>query len=108
MGRNVGGVSRMRAALRERLAEIYNATAQVSVVGWSLGGVYARIWRCSTWHGAVCRDVGKPVRGDVRATTRRGLRGAVRRSVRTIGASSGDIRRSAGSTTSIYSRATAS
>src|SRR5260370_17670366 len=43
MGRNVGGVSRMRAALRERLAEIYNATGRkVSVVGWSLGGVYAR------------------------------------------------------------------
>jgi hypothetical protein len=43
MGRNVGGVSRMRAALRDRLAEIHDATRRkVSIVGWSLGGVYAR------------------------------------------------------------------
>jgi pimeloyl-ACP methyl ester carboxylesterase len=43
MGRNVGGVSRMRAALRDRLAEIHDAThRKVSIVGWSLGGVYAR------------------------------------------------------------------
>lgn len=43
MGRNLGGVSRMRAGLRERLAEIHTATGRkVSVVGWSLGGVYAR------------------------------------------------------------------
>src|SRR6266699_4066356 len=43
IGRNVGGVSRMRAALRDRLAEIHAATGRkVSVVGWSLGGVYAR------------------------------------------------------------------
>ncbi|HKO72354.1 MAG TPA: alpha/beta hydrolase, partial [Bradyrhizobium sp.] len=43
MGRNIGGLSRMRAALRDRLAEIHNATRRkVSIVGWSLGGVYAR------------------------------------------------------------------
>jgi pimeloyl-ACP methyl ester carboxylesterase len=43
MGRNVGGVSRMRAALRDRLAEVHAATGRkVSVIGWSLGGVYAR------------------------------------------------------------------
>jgi len=43
MGRNVGGVWRMRAALRDRLAEIYEASRRkVSIVGWSLGGVYAR------------------------------------------------------------------
>src|ERR1700692_748288 len=41
MGRNIGGISRMRASLRDRLAEIYNATGRkVSLVGWSLGGVY--------------------------------------------------------------------
>src|SRR5258705_13788124 len=34
MGRNIGGVARMRAALRDRLAEIRAATApKVSVVG---------------------------------------------------------------------------
>jgi dienelactone hydrolase len=43
MGRNTGGISRMRAALRDRLAEIHNSTGRkVSIVGWSLGGVYAR------------------------------------------------------------------
>src|SRR3954466_12816909 len=43
MGRNVGGVARMRAALRDRLAEIYSATGRkLSIVWWSLGGVYAR------------------------------------------------------------------
>jgi len=43
MGRNIGGVSSKRAALRDRLAEIHDATGRkVSIVGWSLGGVYAR------------------------------------------------------------------
>jgi pimeloyl-ACP methyl ester carboxylesterase len=43
MGRNIGGVSRVRAALRDRLTEIHDATRRkVSIVGWSLGGVYAR------------------------------------------------------------------
>src|SRR5579871_6881952 len=43
MGRNIGGVTKMRAALRNRLAEIYTTSGRkVSVVGWSLGGVYAR------------------------------------------------------------------
>src|SRR6202166_4750636 len=42
MGRNVGGVSRMRAALRDRLAEIHAATRRkVSIVRWSLGRGYA-------------------------------------------------------------------
>ncbi len=43
LGRNVGGVSRMRASLRDRLAEVHDITGRkVSLVGWSLGGVYAR------------------------------------------------------------------
>src|SRR6202166_783740 len=43
MGRNIGGVSRMRAALRDRLAEIHAATRRkVSIVRWSLGRGYAR------------------------------------------------------------------
>ena len=44
MGRNTGGIAnRMRAALRDRLDEIHAAVGRkVSVVGWSLGGVYAR------------------------------------------------------------------
>src|SRR3954463_5603993 len=40
MGRNIGGISRLRSTLRERLAEIHAATGRkVSLVGWSLGGV---------------------------------------------------------------------
>jgi pimeloyl-ACP methyl ester carboxylesterase len=43
MGRNTGGINRMRAALLDRLGEIHAASGRkVSIVGWSLGGVYAR------------------------------------------------------------------
>ena len=43
MGRNFGGVRSMRGALRDRLTEIHETTGRkVSIVGWSLGGVYAR------------------------------------------------------------------
>src|SRR6202790_5562356 len=70
MGRNVGGVSRMRAALRDRLAEIYNTTGRkVSVVGWSLGGVYARDLALQA--PDMVRSVvtlGSPFANDIRAT----------------------------------------
>ncbi len=43
MGRNIAGLGKMRGALRERLAEIHATSGRkVSIVGWSLGGVYAR------------------------------------------------------------------
>ena len=43
MGRNVGGVARIRKALQDRLRTIFvDAGRKVSIVGWSLGGVYAR------------------------------------------------------------------
>ncbi len=43
MGRNIGGINKMRAALLDRLSQIHHASGRkVSVVGWSLGGVYAR------------------------------------------------------------------
>lgn len=43
LGRNFGGIRRMRAKLRERLDTIAAKTRQkVSLIGWSLGGVYAR------------------------------------------------------------------
>jgi len=43
MGRNTGGINRMRGALLDRLKEIHAASGRkVSIVGWSLGGVYAR------------------------------------------------------------------
>ena len=70
MGRNVGGVSRMRAGLRDRLAEINAATGRkVSVVGWSLGGVYARDLALQA--PDMVRSVvtlGSPFASDIRAT----------------------------------------
>src|SRR5712675_1054994 len=70
MGRNVGGVSRMRAALRDRLAEIHTATGRkVSIVGWSLGGIYARdlALRAPEMVRYVV-TLGSPFANDVRAT----------------------------------------
>src|SRR6266702_928161 len=70
MGRNVGGVSRMRAALRDRLAKIHAETGRkVRVVGWSLGGVYARVLALQA--PDMVRYVvtlGSPFANDVRAT----------------------------------------
>src|SRR5450631_2509058 len=70
MGRNIGGISRMRASLRDRLTEIYNATGRkVSLVGWSLGGVYARDLALQA--PEMVRSVitlGSPFANDVRAT----------------------------------------
>jgi pimeloyl-ACP methyl ester carboxylesterase len=70
MGRNVGGFARIRAALRDRLVEIHAATGRkVSIVGWSLGGVYAR--DLALQMPDLVRYVvtlGSPFAGDVRAT----------------------------------------
>ena len=70
MGRNTGGISRMRAALRDRLAEIHGSSGRkVSLVGWSLGGVYARDLALQA--PEMVRYVvtlGSPFTNDVRAT----------------------------------------
>ena len=70
MGRNIGGVSRMRAALRDRLAEIHGNTGRkVSIVGWSLGGVYARDLALQAPDMVRCVvTLGSPFANDVRAT----------------------------------------
>ena len=70
MGRNTGGVSRMRLALRERLAGIHAATGRkVSIVGWSLGGVYARDLALQAPDMVRCVvTLGSPFANDVRAT----------------------------------------
>jgi len=70
MGRNIGGVARLRNALRNRLGEIHAATGRkVGVVGWSLGGVYARDLALQA--PEMVRSVitlGSPFANDVRAT----------------------------------------
>ena len=43
MGRNFGGVASKRGALRDLVKQIHESTGRkVSIVGWSLGGIYAR------------------------------------------------------------------
>ncbi len=69
-GRNVGGVMRMRSALRDRLAAVHTvAGRKVSIIGWSLGGVYARDLALQA--PDMVRSVitlGSPFANDIRAT----------------------------------------
>jgi hypothetical protein len=75
LGRNVGGFYRTRATLRARLARLNNETGQkVSLVGWSLGGVFAR--DLALWAPDVVRSVitlGSPFARDPYATNARRL-----------------------------------
>src|SRR6478752_1666199 len=107
-GRNIGGILRMRSALRDRLAAVHAATGRkVSIIGWSLGGVYARYLALQA--PDMVRSVvtlGSPFANDIRATnaTRlyEALSGeAVEDSVELRNAIAGDL---PVPTTSIYSR----
>jgi pimeloyl-ACP methyl ester carboxylesterase len=107
-GRNVGGIMRMRSALRDRLAGIHAATGRkVSLVGWSLGGVYARDLALQAPDMVRCVvTLGSPFANDVRATNATRLYETL--SGETVGENS-DIREAiAGDlpvpATSIYSR----
>ena len=43
LGRNLGGIGRLRQALQQRLTQLHHeSNRRVSLVGWSLGGVLAR------------------------------------------------------------------
>jgi pimeloyl-ACP methyl ester carboxylesterase len=70
MGRNIGGVGKMRASLLELLATIHRDSGRkVSIVGWSLGGVYARDLALQA--PEMVRQVvtlGSPFANDIRAT----------------------------------------
>jgi pimeloyl-ACP methyl ester carboxylesterase len=53
----------MRAALRDLLTEIHETTGRkVSIVGWSLGGVYARDLALQAPDMVRCDHAGKSVR----------------------------------------------
>ncbi|MFC0241438.1 lipase family alpha/beta hydrolase [Rhodopseudomonas telluris] len=73
LGRNLGGVYRMRERVRRRLAAVHAATGRkVSLVGWSLGGIYARdlaLHAPETIRGIV--TLGSPFTGDITATNAR-------------------------------------
>jgi pimeloyl-ACP methyl ester carboxylesterase len=70
MGRNLGGVASRRNALKSLLTEIHTTTGRkVSIVGWSLGGIYARDLALQA--SGMVRSVitlGTPFANDVRAT----------------------------------------
>jgi pimeloyl-ACP methyl ester carboxylesterase len=70
MGRNLGGVASKRAALSDLVKRIYETTGRkVSLVGWSLGGIYARdlALRCPEMVRSVI-TLGSPFANDIRAT----------------------------------------
>src|SRR5215217_5554647 len=70
MGRNLGGVASKRGALRDLVGRIHETTGRkASIVGWSLGGVYARDLALQS--PEMVRSVitlGSPFANDIRAT----------------------------------------
>jgi pimeloyl-ACP methyl ester carboxylesterase len=70
MGRNLGGIASRRNALKSLLTNIHDTTGdKVSIVGWSLGGIYARDLALQL--PEMVRSVitlGTPFANDVRAT----------------------------------------
>ena len=70
MGRNLGGIASRRNALKKLLTDIYDSTGRkVSIVGWSLGGIYARdlALQLPDMVRAVI-TLGSPFANDIRAT----------------------------------------
>jgi pimeloyl-ACP methyl ester carboxylesterase len=69
LGRNLGGLYGMRERLREKVASLRHAAGgPISVVGWSLGGIYARdlaLGLPDMVRGIV--TLGSPFSGDLRA-----------------------------------------
>jgi pimeloyl-ACP methyl ester carboxylesterase len=70
LGQNLGGFYKRRQTLEDRLSEIHAQTGKkVSLIGWSLGGVYARyLSLAQTDKVRSVITLGSPFAGDVRAT----------------------------------------
>ncbi|WP_338823848.1 alpha/beta fold hydrolase [Bradyrhizobium septentrionale] len=70
MGRNFGGIASRRDALRDLVKRIHEASGRkVSIIGWSLGGVYAR--DLASQMPELVRSIitlGSPFADDIRAT----------------------------------------
>ena len=75
LGRNLGGIYSMRRKLQHRLAEINLATGRkVTIVGWSLGGLYARDLALTMPESVrTVITMGSPFSRDVTATNAGGL-----------------------------------
>jgi pimeloyl-ACP methyl ester carboxylesterase len=109
MGRNLGGLYGMRQKLRDRVAALARENGgKISLVGWSLGGVYARDLALNI--PEKIRDVitlGSPFSGDLRANNVGRLYDVVS-GERVDDAQPGDVAALAGDlpvpATSIYSR----
>lgn len=109
LGRNTGGFYRMRDILRSRLAKLHHqAGHKIALVGWSLGGVFARDLALSMPDAV--RSVitlGSPFASDISATNARRLYEEVT-GERPTDARPQDLRSLGGDlglpTTSIYSR----
>jgi pimeloyl-ACP methyl ester carboxylesterase len=70
MGRNLGGVASKRGALRDLVKQIHEATGRkVSIIGWSLGGVFAREIASAVPDAVrTIITLGSPIQGDPRST----------------------------------------
>jgi pimeloyl-ACP methyl ester carboxylesterase len=70
LGRNTAGVYKTRGLLRRRLAAIHHESRRkVSLVGWSMGGIYARDLALHAPQMVRCVvTMGSPFAGDITAT----------------------------------------
>jgi len=110
MGRNLGGVARMRKALQAKLATLHAESGRaVSLVGWSLGGVLARDLALSMPnHVRQVITLGSPFNGDIGANNVKRLYETVSREEIPVRTSPESLARLAGDlgvpATAIYSR----
>jgi pimeloyl-ACP methyl ester carboxylesterase len=74
-GRNLGRFYRMRDVMRQQLADLHAETGRkVSLVGWSLGGVFSRYLALTNPDAVRCViTLGSPFSGDINATNAKRL-----------------------------------